>query len=152
MVLIVVLAALLLCFLLVRHHVGVPFLAMIAGVAVYEHFGESFAWWINHWIPSLSIEVAQMGLYGLFVAAIPLLLYFRAGRSGLFGVMRAAESILFAVMLTALLANPLVALFNFDTLSATIAGWIEGVKGVILIVGIIVAYVDTFLFRSGRVS
>ena len=152
MVLAVVLAALLLCFLLVRHHVGVPFLAMIAGLAVYEHFGAGFANAINQLTPSIEARMADACLYTLFVAIIPLLLYFRSGRSGLFGIMRAAESIIFAVMLTVLLSGPLVALFSFDTLSASISGWIGGVREVILVVGIIFAYVDTFLYRSGRIS
>lgn len=152
MVLAVVLAALLLCFLLVRHHVGVPFLAMIAGLAVYEHFGASFANAINQLTPSIEARMADACLYILFVAIIPLLLYFRSGRSGLFGIMRAAESIIFAVMLTVLLSGPLVTLFSFDTLSASISGWIGGVREVILVVGIIFAYVDTFLYRSGRIS
>ena len=152
MVLAVVLAALLLCFLLIRHHVGVPFFAMIAGLAVYEHFGASFAGVISQWIPAIQDWVADIGLYLLFVAIVPILLYFRAGRSGLFGAMRAIESIIFAVMLTALLAPPLVRLFSFDSLSADIASYIDGIRGVVLIVGIIFAYVDTFLYRSGRIS
>ncbi len=150
MVLAVILAALLLCFLLVRHHVGVPFLAMIAGLAVYEHFGAGFASTINQWVPAVETRVVDVGLYALLIAAIPLLLYFRSGRSGLFGVMRAVESIIFAVMLTILLSGPLVALFSFDTLSASISGWIGGVRDIILVVGIIFAYADTFLYRSGR--
>lgn len=150
MVLAVLLAALLLCFLLVRHHVGVPFLAMIAGLAVYEHFGAGFASTINQWVPAADTRVVDAGLYILLIAAIPLLLYFRSGRSGLFGVMRAVESIIFAVTLTILLSGPLVALFSFDTLSASISGWIGGVRDIILVVGIIFAYADTFLYRSGR--
>ena len=152
MVLAVLLAALLLCFLLVRHHVGVPFLAMIAGLAVYEHFGAGFASTINQWVPAVETRVVDVGLYALLIAAIPLLLYFRSGRSGLFGVMRAVESIIFAVTLTILLSGPLVALFSFDTLSASISSWIGGVRDIILVVGIIFAYADTFLYRSGRIS
>ena len=152
MVLAVVLAALLLCFLLVRHHVGVPFLAMVAGLAVYEHFGASFAGVISQWIPAIPDWVADIGLYILFVALVPILLYFRAGRSGLFGVMRAIESVIFALMLTFLLAPPLVKLFDFDTLAADIVGYIDGIRGVVMVVGILFAYVDTFLYRSGRIS
>ncbi len=152
MVLAVVLAALLLCFLLVRHHVGVPFLAMIAGLAVYEHFGSDFAGTIHQWVPVVETWMAEVGLYVLFVALVPLLLYFRVGRSGLFGAMRVVESVIFAVMLTALMSGPLVTLFSFDTLSANVTNWIESVRGILLIVGIIFAYVDTFLYRSGRVS
>lgn len=150
MVLIVVFAALLLCFLLVRHHVGVPFLAMIAGLAVYEHFGANFANAISDIVSAIPANAADVGLYILFVAFVPILLYFRAGRSGLFGTMRAIESIIFAAMLTILLATPLVSLFSFDTLSADIANYIDGAKGIILIVGILFAYADTFLYRSGK--
>ncbi|MBR6168582.1 hypothetical protein IKQ74_01395 [Candidatus Saccharibacteria bacterium] len=150
MVLIVVFAALLLCFLLVRHHVGVPFLAMIAGITIYEHFGANFANAISNIILTIPANVADAGLYILFVAFVPILLYFRAGRSGLFGAMRAVESIIFAAMLTILLATPLVSLFSFDTLSADIANYIADAKVVILVVGILFAYVDTFLYRSGK--
>lgn len=152
MVLIVVFAALLLCFLLVRHHVGVPFLAMIAGLAVYEHFGTSFAEAISSLISAVQANEAQVGLHILFVAFAPLLLYFRAGRSGLFGTLRAIESFIFAAMLTMLLATPLVALFSFDTLSADIANYITDARGIVMVIGIIFAYVDAFLYRAGRLS
>ena len=150
MVLIVVFAALLLCFLLVRHHVGVPFLAMIAGLAVYEYFGARFANAISNIITAIPVNIADTGLYVLFVALAPIVLYFRAGRSGLFGTLRAIESIVFAAMLTILLSAPLISLFNFDTLSADIAGYIAGAKSIIMAIGIIFAYVDAFLYRSGR--
>ena len=57
---------------------------------------------------------------------------------------------MFAAMLTILLSAPLISLFNFDTLSADIAGYIAGAKSIIMAIGIIFAYVDAFLYRSGR--
>ena len=123
---------------------------MIAGLAVYEHFGANFANAISNIILAIPANVADAGLYILFVAFVPILLYFRAGRSGLFGTMRAVESIIFAAMLTILLATPLVSLFSFDTLSADIANYIAEAKVIILVVGILFAYVDTFLYRSGK--
>ena len=134
MILAVVLAALLLLFLFVRHNVGVPFLAMIAGVAVYEGWGESAVQQILQWFP-----------------VFPLVLYLRAGKSGLFGVVRIIESIVFAVVLTIMLAAPLASVFSFDTLAYQISGWLENIRGIAMIIGILFAYVDTLLFHSGKV-
>ena len=151
MILAVVLAALLLLFLFVRHNVGVPFLAMIAGVAVYEGWGESAVQQILQWFPSADYQLLQLGLYALLVAVFPLVLYLRAGKSGLFGAVRIAESIVFAVALTIMLAAPLASVFSFDTLAYQISGWLETIRGIAMIVGILFAYVDTLLFHSGKV-
>lgn len=150
MILAVVLAALLLLFLFVRRHAGVSFLAMIAGVAIYDNFGEAFSTAINQWLPSISIALASQILYVLFVAVFPLLLYLRAGRSGLFGPLRILESSAFALLLTALLADHLTQLFTFDTLARGITSWISGVRQILLIVGIIFAYIDTLFFRPNK--
>ena len=150
MILAVVLAALLLCFLLVKHNVGVPFLAMIAGLAVYEAFGASFAATINTWIPTCSEILAQHILYGLFVLLIPILLYFRAGKSGLFGILRVIESVIFGAMLTILASGILTYYFSFDTMAVDIANWLDGIRGYIMVAGIILAYVDVFFYRSGQ--
>lgn len=151
MILAVVLAALLLLFLFVRHNVGVPFLAMIAGVAVYEGWGESAVRQIMEWFPAADYQLLQLGLYALLVAVFPLVLYLRAGKSGLFGVVRIVESIVFAVVLTIMLAAPLASVFSFDTLAYQISGWLENIRGIAMIVGILFAYVDTLLFHSGKV-
>ena len=151
MVLAVVLAALLLLFLLVRHNVGVPFLAMIAGVAVYEGWGESAVQQIMQWFPGADYQLLQLGLYALLVAVFPLVLYMRAGKIGLFGVVRIVESIVFAVVLTILLSAPLASVFSFDTLAYQISCWLENIRGIAMIVGILFAYVDTLLFHSGKV-
>lgn len=150
MILAVVLAALLLCFLLVKHNVGVPFLAMIAGLAVYEAFGVSFATTIHTWVPACGEVLAQHILYGLFVILIPILLYFRAGKSGLFGILRVVESIIFGAMLTILASDILTYYFSFDTIAVDIANWLDGTRGYIMVVGIILAYVDVFFYRSGQ--
>ena len=152
MILAVVLAALLLCFMLVKHNVGVPFLAMIAGLAVYEAFGEAFASIIHTWVPALDEIIAQQILYGLFVLLMPLLLYFRAGKSGLFGALRIVEGAIFAVMLTIMASSLLVYYFSFDTLAIDITNWIDGIRNYIMIAGVILAYVDVFFYRSGQFS
>ena len=152
MILAVVLAALLLLFLLVRHHVGVPFLAMVAGVADYEAFGLQFASAIHQWIPAIDEWWAQLGLYVFFVFVMPIVLYIRAGKSGLFGALRVIEAIVFALLLTVLVADPLASLFSFDNTARDVANWIEGIRGILMVIGVIFAYVDVMLFRSSHSS
>ena len=147
MVLVVTLAALLLLFLIVRHHVGVPFLAMIAGVAIYQAFGIQLAETLCNFSSSLDQWWVEKILYFLFVAAMPILVYFRVGKSGLFGVMRIIESIIFAVLMTILLAGPLSDIFSFDNTSRELANYIESVRGIAMLVGTILAYVDVFFYR-----
>lgn len=148
MVLVVLLAALLLLFLLMRHHVGVPFLAMVAGVTLYDAFGAGFAQTIHQWVPAADVWWTERALYALFVAVMPLIIYFRVGKSGLFGVLRIVESIVFALLLTILLANPLAEIFSFDNTSIELANWIVGIRGIVMVVGVILAYVDVFFYRS----
>ena len=148
MVLVVLLAALLLLFLMVRNHVGVPFLAMIAGLAIAQTVGGQFAAFLSSLSSKLDPWWVERCLYILFVAVVPLVLYFRVGKTGLFGALRIAESIVFAVLLTMLLANPLAEMLSFDNLSRDLANWIEGVKGLVMVGGIILAYVDSFFYRS----
>jgi len=148
MVLVVLLAALLLLFLLLRHHVGVPFLAMIAGVAVYQACGERFAAMIHRWVPMADIWWMERILLILLVAVIPLVIYFRVGRSGLFGFVRIVESIVFALLLTMLVAAPLADMLSFDNLAHDLANWIAGIKDIVMMVGIILAYVDVLFYRT----
>lgn len=151
MILAVVLAALLLCFLLVKHCAGTAFLAMIAGLSVYGAFGAPFAEILHTWIPILGAQTAQHILYGAFVILIPLLLYFRAGKN-MPGILRTIEGIALAAMLTMLAADLLVYYFSFDTLAAEVAGWLSGIRGYVMVAGIILAYVDVFFYRSGHSS
>ena len=148
MVLVVLLAALLLLFLMVRNHVGVPFLAMIAGLAIYQTVGGQFAEFLGSLSGRLDPWWVSRILFILFVAVIPLVLYFRVGKTGLFGALRIVESVIFAVMLTMLLATPLSDMLSFDNLAKDLASWIDSVKGVVMVAGIILAYVDAFFYRS----
>ena len=148
MVLIVLLAALLLLFLMVRNHVGVPFLAMIAGLAIYQTVGGQFAEFLGSLSGKLDPWWVERILFILFVAVIPIVLYFRVGKTGLFGTLRIIESVVFALLLTMLLASPLADMLSFDNLSRDLANWIESVKGIVMVVGIMLAYVDAFFYRS----
>ncbi len=151
MVLAVFLAALLLLFVTVRHNVGVPFLAMIAGIAVYESWGAGFANWLSDILPgTIEITWIQYALYGLLVVGFPLILYLRAGKSGLFGVLRIAESVVFAVVMTIMVSEVLASIFTFDSLAYNIANFLQSIRSIAMIVGISAAYVDVFLFHSGK--
>ncbi|MBP5634014.1 hypothetical protein J6X13_03730 [Candidatus Saccharibacteria bacterium] len=151
MILAIVLAALLLLFILVRHNVGVPFLAMIAGYAVYQAWGLEAARVLADWIPGLQVQVMEYLIYGALVLGFPLLLYMRSGKSGLFGALRILESVVFAIVLVILISEPLSSIFAFDTLAYNISVWLDQIRGIAMIVGISFAYVDVFLFHSGKV-
>ena len=151
MILAVALAALLLLFIVVRHNVGVPFLAMIAGFAVYQAWGTEAARALADWLPGAQMHIIDYVIYGALVLGFPLLLYMRSGKSGLFGALRILESSVFAVVLVILISEPLSSIFSFDTLAYNISTWLEQIRGIAMIVGISFAYVDVFLFHSGKV-
>ena len=151
MILAVALAALLLLFILVRHNVGVPFLAMIAGYAVYQAWGLEAARALSDWLPGAQIHIVDYAIHFALVLGFPLLLYMRAGKSGLFGAVRIIESVVFAIVLVILIADPLSSFFAFDNLAYEIAAWLANIRGIAMIVGISFAYVDAFLFHSGKV-
>ena len=151
MILAVVLAALLLLFILVRHNVGVPFLAMIAGYAVYQAWGLEAARALSDWLPGAQIHIIDYAIHFALVLGFPLLLYMRAGKSGLFGAVRIIESVVFAIVLVILIADPLSSIFAFDNLAYEITAWLANIRGIAMIVGISFAYVDAFLFHSGKV-
>ena len=150
MALAIILAVLIVAFILIRHHVGVPFLSMIAGLAVYDAFGAGFAGTLAQWIPAINETIADQIVYGALVAAVPLVLYFRVGRSGLFGIMRIIESTIFALLLTVLISGIVSSYFPLDNYSSQILGWINGVRGILMMVGVIMAYVDVFFYHSNR--
>ena len=148
MVLVVTLAILLLVFFLLRKNSGAAVLAMIAGLATYNMFGLDLAAQIHGWIPDWNQWVIEKVIYFVLVLGFPLLLYTRTGRGGLHGILRLVHTIVVAIFLTALLAEPLSEIFAFDDLSSDIAAWISGVQGIVVIVGLIGAYLDILFCRS----
>jgi hypothetical protein len=152
MALAIILAALIVIFILLRHHVGVPFLSMIAGLAVYETFGAGFASTVAQWIPAINEGLANQIIYGVLVAGVPLVLYLRVGRSGLFGILRIIESTILALLMTVLMSDIIASYFPLDRYSSEILGWINGVRGFLMMGGIIMAYVDVFLYHSSRLA
>lgn len=150
MALAIILAVLVLIFVIFRHHVGVPFLSMIAGVAVYDAFGASFASTISQWIPAINEGLASQIIYSILVAIVPIVLYFRVGRTGLFGVLRIIESLIFAFLLTVLISGVVSDYFPLDKYSNEILSWINGVRGFLMMGGVLMAYVDVFFYHSSH--
>jgi hypothetical protein len=118
---------------------------MIAGLSVYNGFGTSFAEFIQKLIPVFDLGLIQNILYLIFVAIIPLILYFRVGHSPLFGVLRITGSIIFAMMITVLVSGIVATYLSFDSLTGQIIGWISGLNNILMIVGVIFAYVEIFV-------
>lgn len=147
MALAIILVLLIICFLFFKRQVGVPFIAMIAGLAIYSSFGMVFAEFLNRLIPVLDLGLLQNILYLVFVALIPLVLYFRMGHSCLFGAIRIIGSIIFALMITVLVSGIVSAYLSFDTLTSQIIGWIGGIRDILMVIGVIFAYVEIFVSR-----
>jgi len=148
MVLIITLAALLLIFFFLRKNSGAALLAMIAGLATYQLFGLDLAAQINSWFPDWSQWLIEKIIYLALILIFPLLLYSRSARGGLHGILRLAHTVVFALFLTALLAEPLSEIFDFDDLARDLAAWIASVQGIVVIAGLVGAYLDILLGRS----
>lgn len=148
MIIVVVLALFLLIFFCLRKNSGAAILAAIAGVALYGLFGEGFAAQIHGWMPGWEQWVIEKAIYLVFVLGFPMLIYFRSTRGGLHGILRLVEAALFALILTALISDPLAAFFEFDSLSSDISYWIKSIQGYVVVAGAIGAYLDILLCKS----
>ena len=148
MAIIVALALFLLIFFVVRKHFGAALLATIAGLSVYQLFGTGLAAQIHTWAPSWDLFIIEKVIYFALVLVFPLLLYVRSSRGGLFGILRLAEAIIFAVILTSLIAAPLSEILPFDDLSRELATFISSIQGYAVAAGVIGAYLDILLSRS----
>ena len=148
MVIIAVLVGLFLLFFFVRHHAGPAHLAMIAGLAVYQMFGEQFANWLHGLANQVPVDLAQTILYVALIAGFPILLYFRSHRGGLFGILRIAEAAVFACIMTALLSATIAKYLPFDTISTHISTFISSIETPLVITGVIAAYLDIMLYHE----
>ena len=148
MVLAVTLALFLLVFFLLRRNSGAAVLAMIAGLAVYEMFGLDLAAQIHGWLPDWNQWIIEKVIYFVLILVFPMLLYARTGRGGLKGILRLVHTAAVAIFLTMLLAGPLSEIFNFDELAVDISAQIDSIKGIVIIVGLVGAYLDILFCRS----
>ena len=148
MVIIIVLALLFAAFFVVRKHMGPAVLAAIAGVAVVEAFSPQILQMLHNANFGLPDEKLKALIYLVFVVGFPMLLYFKSSRSGMLGILRIAEALLFSALLTSLLAPSISEWFAFDDLSRQVLGFISANLGLIMMVGIGTAYLDILFYRS----
>lgn len=150
MVIIAILIALFLLFFFVRHHIGPALLAMIAGVSVYEMFGQEFVKWAHSILTQVPVDIIGASIYAIMIFVLPLLLYFRSARGGIFGVLRIIQAGVIAVLL-AMLLLPIVTKFcTFDTVSSGLAKTIEPARGIIVLVGAGFAYFDILFLKKSK--
>ena len=148
MVIIATLIVLFIIFFFIRHHIGPAHLAMIAGLSVYEMFGTNFADWVHKLLENVPLEYIQSGVYVALVLVFPLILYIHSSRGGLYGLLRIAEAGIFAAILTALLSATLAKYLPFDALATQISTFISSIKGPLVLVGVLSAYLDIMLYHN----
>jgi len=148
MVIIAVLVGLFILFFFVRHHTGPAHLAMIAGLSVYSTFGTQFTDWLHQFAGQIPLDLSQAILYLLLILVFPLILYLRSHRGGIRGILRIAEAVVFAAIMTALLSSTIAKFVPFDTISTNISQFISSIEGPLVLVGVISAYLDLLIFRN----
>lgn len=148
MVIIITLVALFVLFFFVRHHTGPAHLAMIAGLSVYEMFGNQFADWIHKLATNVPLDLIQTGVYVALILVFPLVLYLRSSHGGMFGILRIAEAALFSALLTSLLSATIAKFVPFDALATQISSFITSIEGTIVLIGIASAYFDILMYHD----
>ena len=142
MVIIAVLVALSLLFFALHRHSGPAHLAMISGLTVYSMFGSGFVQWLCQIFTWLDQNLANTLFYIAVIAIFPLVIYLRSSRGGMHGLLRIAESVLFALLMTALLIPSLEYFVPFDGFSTQVAVAIQNAEGALIAIGVAAAYID----------
>ena len=151
MVIIVALAVFFLIFFVLHKHTGPAHLAMIAGLSVYQMFGEGLATWLHDSFFTMAPdELIKNSVYLALIVLFPIILYLRSGHGGLGGIFHFVEALIFAAVLVALISEPLAYFFSFDSLASQISAFIKDIEGTIVVVGIISAYFDLLLASPMR--
>lgn len=148
MVILITLIVLFAIFFVIRKHVGPAHLAVVAGVSVYQTFGEQLVDMLGKVIEGASLDLVGHCVYLALVLVFPLLLYFHSSHGGLFGILRIIESAAFAALLTSLISGPLAYFFPFDTLATQIFDWIKTFEGPIVVFGLVTAYIDVIFYHE----
>ena len=148
MVLVILMAVLLLACFAMRRHGGIVFLASIAGMYIFNEFGQIFTDFICNLIPAVDEWWCLRCINLLFVLVFPMIIYFRASKGGLFGVLRLVETVAFAFLITVLVAPTLAEIFEFDDLAQLITQGIEVIRTPMIIIGIILSYVDILVAKK----
>ena len=148
MVILITLVALFAIFFIIRKHVGPAHLAVVAGVSVYQTFGQQLVDMFHKMIEGASPDLIGHCVYLALVLVFPLLLYFHSSHGGLFGILRILESAAFAALLTSLISGPLAYFFPFDTLATQIFDTIKSMEGPIIGFGLVTAYLDVIFYHE----
>ncbi len=148
MVILVILAVFFGVFLLLKHRIGPTQLAVIAGLSIYDSFGTQFANFLHSFFQNISTEHLTSVAFLLFVVLLPLMLYFRSHKGGLFGIFRIAASAVLAALLTTLIAPIVANFFVFDTLSNDIIGFFNNIRSTVILISIVTAYLDILFYKD----
>jgi hypothetical protein len=149
MVIGIVFATLLAVLYIGRRHSGPAHLATIAGLSVHELFGTKLAKelaGVIH-INGLTETILNASIYILLVLIFPLILYIRSNK-GVGGLSHIIQSVVFAILLAALIIEPMSKFFPIDGLSLTINTQLSGFIQYIVVAGIIAAYIDILVYNS----
>ncbi|MDO4967226.1 MAG: hypothetical protein Q4E70_00440 [Candidatus Saccharibacteria bacterium] len=147
----VILGALIILFILffvLKKHVGPAHLAVIVGVTVYDTFGTDVVNGLMNMINGAPKDLLKVVVFLILVLGLPLLLYFRSSRGGLFGILRIIEALLFSSLLVSLCAWCINYFAPFDGLGKNIVDFITKYKGIIMLAGVLSAYFDILFYRE----
>ena len=145
MILLLILAALFALFFLLRRRPGPAFLAVIAGLSVYSLFGESFAHFLHGGLSAIPENLFQTIIYIALVVLFPMLPYLRSSGGGLFGPLRIICALGLSVFITCLIAPMIAQFITFDELSVNVSNFISQNEGIIVLIGIVSAYLDILI-------
>lgn len=148
MVIITTLIVLFVIFFFIRHHTGPAHLAMIAGLSVYDMFGNDFASWIHKLLENVPLGYIQSGVFVALILIFPMIMYIHSSHGGLYGLLRIVEAGVFAALLTALLSSTIAKYMPFDVLATQISTFISSIEGPLVLVGVLSAYFDIMMYHD----
>ena len=148
MIIIGLLIVFFLIFFAFKKHVGPAHLAMIAGISVYDSFGQNLVDGASHLLTAAPKGLLDVLVFAILVLGLPLLLYFRSGRGGLFGLLRIVEAAAFSALIVSVCSHCITYFISLDALSVNILSAINSAKGAIMVIGIAFAYFDILMYRD----
>ncbi|MBR1875315.1 hypothetical protein IJ798_02995 [Candidatus Saccharibacteria bacterium] len=148
MIIIAALAILFALFFVLKKHVGPAHLAVIAGVTVYDTFGTDVVNGLLNVVHDVPKTLLEVIVFLILVLGLPLLLYLRSSRGGLFGILRLIEALLFSALLVSLCAWCINYFAPFDAIGKNIVDFIAKYKGIIMLAGVLSAYFDILFYRE----
>lgn len=143
MIIIGILVALFIIFFLLKKHVGTAILASFAGAIVYNTISGFFITIHNSF--HIPLDVVESVAFFILVVALPFLVYFFSKRSWSPVAIRVLGSAVFTILIVSLCSGVISHVAPLDALSNNILGFVNGNRGIITTVGIIIAYFDVLL-------